>query len=63
MIAKVIESLDMNPSDKMMVAEKFAGELAKINPRFNRLKFINACFPARSHIPRFQLTKGENDDI
>ena len=57
MIAKVIESLDMNPSDKMMVAEKFAGELAKINPRFNRLKFINACFPGPLSYPKISVDK------
>jgi hypothetical protein len=43
LIGKIIASLDVNPSDKIMIATIFADDLEPTNKRFNRLRFINLC--------------------
>jgi hypothetical protein len=46
-VAAIIKKLDedgsMSLGDVQLVAEHFASELAKTNPRFNRDRFMMAC--------------------
>ena len=42
-IAAIIESMDECDTPRRIVADHFADELAKTNPRFDRKRFLKAC--------------------
>ena len=41
-MAKLIDDSNMAPAEKLTFAEGMANELAKRNPRFDKVKFLNA---------------------